>query len=166
MTESTYLSLYQAGKEAFERGNYRQSIEYLESATKLVSPSSLQGGESQIWLVTAYQASNRVSEALSLARELTNHPFLDIRKQSKQILYILEAPRLQRPAEWMTEIPDLTSPQENKLYQTKAIGQSKPIPKKPTPETIPYKYPQNNSFIWVALAVSVLLLVAIVYLRY
>jgi len=159
MAEISYLSCFQAGKEAFERGNYRKSIEQLDSAIKLVNPSSLQGGEVQMWLVTAYQAANRLPEAVALARKLTQHPNLEIRKQSKQLLYILEAPELKRPREWMTEIPDLTAPeQNNKIYQVKTNAQDKKSPTKKTiSEGIPYHIPnQDNAFIWVALVVFLL----------
>ncbi len=160
MKEVSYLSLYQAGKEAFERGHYRQSIEYLESARDLVNPSSSQGGEVQVWLVTAYQAANRLREAISLVRKLSHHPDLEVRKQSKQLLYILEAPRLKRPPEWMTEIPDLTSPDENKVSLLQAAGQSRKSSNyKQTPTQEIFKVTaDNNSFIWVALALFVLII--------
>jgi hypothetical protein len=87
---------YQAGREALEHGQYRRSIQHLEAANQLVATSSRLGGEVQMWLVSAYQAAGRLPEARSLCQKLTKHNHPDIRKQSKQVLYILDAPRLQR----------------------------------------------------------------------
>ncbi|MGP0128668.1 MAG: hypothetical protein ACTMUB_05210 [cyanobacterium endosymbiont of Rhopalodia musculus] len=61
--------------------------------------SSQLGGEVQMWLVTAYQAVGRLHHAITLCQTLTCHPCSDIRKQSKEILYILQAPKLKRPEE-------------------------------------------------------------------
>ena len=97
---------YRAGKEALERGQYRLSIENLEAAKELIAPNSRRGGEVQIWLVTAYQAANKIPEAIALCQELVTHPDLQTREQAQHILYIIKAPRLERPKEWMSEIPD------------------------------------------------------------
>ncbi|MEB3175185.1 MAG: tetratricopeptide repeat protein [Cyanobacteriota bacterium] len=99
---------FQAGKDAFEGGRYRLSVEALEEAVQLTNLGSRQGGEAQLWLVLAYQASGQLKEARTLCRKLTRHPHPDCRKNSKNVLYILEAPQLNRPKEWLTEIPDLT----------------------------------------------------------
>ena len=77
---------YQAGKQALERGQYRQSIEQLEIAKDLVSPNSRRGGEARVWLVTAYQAANKIEEAIALAQELITHPDLQTREQAQRIL--------------------------------------------------------------------------------
>ena len=100
---------YLAGKQALERGQYRQSIEYLEAAQQLVPGNSRQGGEAQIWLITAYQAANKIDEALALGEKLISHPNLQIRQQAQRIVYIIKAPKLERPKEWMSEIPDLAN---------------------------------------------------------
>ena len=39
---------YQAGKAAFERGQYRNSVQHLEKASDLVARNSRLGGEVQI----------------------------------------------------------------------------------------------------------------------
>lgn len=109
MTINTFEEKYQAGKQALERGQYRLSIEHLEAAKELVAPNSRQGGEAQIWLVTAYQAANKIDEAIALAQELLTHPYTKTREQAQSILYIIKAPQLERPKEWMSEIPDLAT---------------------------------------------------------
>jgi hypothetical protein len=158
MNENSYLSLYQKGKHAFERGNYRESIDLLESALVQIKSSSFEGGELQMWLVTAYQAANRHQDSIILARKLTDHPFGEIRKKSKQLLYVLEAPKLKRPVEWSSSIPDIEFSEDKILpgYITKAVGKTtgKVNRQKVVEEK---KYPigslGNDSFVWVALLV-------------
>ncbi|HEY9878973.1 MAG TPA: tetratricopeptide repeat protein [Leptolyngbyaceae cyanobacterium] len=97
------------GQIAFERGRYRESIEHFEKAVEMARPTTELGGEIQTWLVNAYSAVGRHPDAIALCQVLTRHPSLDIRKQAKNLLYILQAPSLQRREEWITKIPDLAS---------------------------------------------------------
>ena len=62
--EKFYLE-YQSGKAAFERGEYRASIEHLSTARNLVNLSSGLGGEVQMWLVMAYEAAGQKAEAIA-----------------------------------------------------------------------------------------------------
>ena len=154
----TAKATYQAGKAAFERGEYRKAVQCLESAKALVMPMSRFGGEVQIWLVTAYEALGQRSDALALCRELSRHPDLQTRKQGRRLLYILEAPRLTTRPEWLTQIPDLTNLGDNDARDrptAATISPAKP-PEKPAfqledvvdPERVNV---QDNRFIWVAL---------------
>ena len=45
---------YQAGKTAFERGRYRQSVQHLEAASALATNNFRLNGEVQTWLIAAY----------------------------------------------------------------------------------------------------------------
>ena len=99
---------FQAGKAALERGNYRLSIENLKVAREYMPLNSRKGGEAGVWLVSAYQASDKIEEAIALCQELIVHPDLQTREQAQRILYIIKAPKLERPQEWMSEIPDLS----------------------------------------------------------
>lgn len=159
-SNTQFPNQFEAGRKAFERGEYRLSVQLLQEASQQVAPNSRQGGEIQTWLVTAYQASGKQDEAINLCRQLTHHPIYDIRTQAKQVLYILEAPRLQRPAEWMSQIPDLEKlPDSEPKYQK---GQN---PYKPSQETENLEQvTQDNRFIWVALGLILLLLGGLVWL--
>ena len=162
---------YQAGKAAFERGEYRKSVQSLESANALVAPTSRFGGEVQIWLVTAYEAFGQRSEALTLCRELSRHPDLHTRKQGRRLLYILEAPRLTTRPEWLTQIPDLTSLSGSDARDrptAATISPAKPS-EKPAfqledvvdPERVNV---QDNRFVWVALGVAAIVLGGLLWL--
>lgn len=156
---------YQAGKAAFERGDYRKAVQSLETANAAVQPMSRFGGEVQIWLVTAYEALGQRTDALALCREVSRHPDLQIRKQGRRLLYILEAPRLTTRPEWLTQIPDLTALCDRDGRDRTIAGTISPTKQPDKPafqlETVvdPAKVnTQDNRFVWVALVVAVLLL--------
>lgn len=112
VTSETSQSLFLQGKEAFNRGQYRQSLVWFEQALAPIAPGTVLGGEIQLWQVNAYHGLDQGDAAVALCRQLTSHPSYSIRQQAQRLLYILEAPRLSRPKEWMTEIPDLTGSQD------------------------------------------------------
>ena len=106
--QEKFQELYRIGKKALENGKYSLSVANLEAARELVSFSTGLGAEVGMLLATAYQAQGKKQEAIAICQELTNHPNLLIRQKAKDVLYIIQAPELQRPAEWMSEIPDLS----------------------------------------------------------
>ncbi len=127
------------------------------------------GGEIQTWLVNAYSAVGRQQEAEALCEALSRHPDLEVRKQGKNLLYILRAPRLQRPASWMTQIPDLG---EIDSRQSSFSGGSRYAPATPPPRPAP-PAPEpldpslinrrDNGFLWVALATLALVLAGLAW---
>lgn len=164
---------YQAGKAAFERGDYRQAVTYLERSNALVAPGSRLSGEMQIWLVTAYEAAGQRSEALTLCRKACQHPDLTTRKQGRRLLYILEAPRLKTRPEWLTQIPDLGAIDENE--SDRDFGRSKFAPTTPrkrpekkssiVPEEIDLSQvnTKDNGFVWVALIGGIAIVAGLVW---
>lgn len=159
---------YQAGKAAFERGQYRKSVEYLEKASALVDRNTYFGGEVQIWLVTAYEAADQKKEAIALCKQLDRHPSHDIRIQSRRLLYILEAPQLNRRPEWLTEIPDLTAiaDRESKTRLGSGAPGGKPSSRSlspPEPVDLSQVNTKDNRFIWVALIGILLILGSLVW---
>jgi len=158
---------YEAGKSAFEHGDYRRSLSHLETANSLVESGSQLGGEIQIWLVTAYEAMGRRAEALALCRRISKHPDYATRKQAGRILYILEAPRLVTRPEWLTQIPDLSRLETGDRdypppHLTAPVVKRKPNVEKPKFQLEPADRSQvntrDNRFIWIALAAILLLL--------
>ncbi|WP_416666613.1 hypothetical protein [Egbenema bharatensis] len=153
--------LYQAGRNAFERGSYRQSVECLERAVSLAGGNSPLGGEIQIWLVNAYSAAERTTEAIGLCERLEQHPNFKTRKQSRRLLYILKAPQLKRRQEWLTQIPDLSNISEESDANKVVASRYTPSPQKRSPRPKPEPEledidlsqvnTQDNRFVWVAL---------------
>ncbi len=158
--QNQFLTSFNQGKAAFDRGQYRQSIGEFETAVKLSTLGSKPGGEAQLWLAMAYQAAGDTDTAKDLCRKLIRHPHPDCRKQSQQVLAILQAPQLNRPAEWLTPIPDLTN-QEN----TRPVNAQMRRPRRPKPEPSPIRFEdtrrmntRDNGFILAAIALIVILL--------
>ena len=156
---------YQFGQNAFERGDYRQAVTYFLSALASVQTNTTIGGEIQIWLAMAYEAAGQGSAARALCQQLTSHPSLDTRQASKRMLYIMQAPELVRPDEWLTKIPDLSHLEDR---QGKAGGTSPPIEPQPKKEkSLEERYAlvdlsqvntQGNNFIAIALAFTIVVL--------
>jgi tetratricopeptide (TPR) repeat protein len=158
---------YQAGKDAFERGQYSRSVQYLQEARELSTRSSRLGGEVQIWLLTAYQAAGKQQEAIALGQELYTHPHPEIRKQAKRLLYIIQAPQLKRPKEWMTQIPDFAGMSDRNSQYVAAKKQKKgnALKKEIVPEVdLSQVNTKDNQFVWIALIITILILGGLVWL--
>lgn len=159
---------YDKGKIALERGNYRLSIENLAKAIELIGAGSLLGGEAQIWLVTAYQAAGQQEEAIALCEKLITHPHFRICDQAKDVLYIMKAPRLERPQEWMVEIPDLTTTESrDPQYLTTKPTKSNKIKRDRVVPGVDLSQvdTKDNQFISIALIVIILSIVSLFFLQ-
>ncbi|MGB3135724.1 MAG: hypothetical protein WBG38_00600 [Nodosilinea sp.] len=162
---------YAYGQTAFERGSYREAVGYFEEAVKLAKAATPLGGEIQSWLVNAYSAVGRQADAIALCQALTRHPDLETRKQGKNLLYILQAPQLQRPTNWMTEIPDLDELSRDGAQRSGTAGYSTGIKAAPRPRRVeePLIDPSeinhsDNGFLWAALAGVALVLGGLLWL--
>lgn len=157
---------YRNGKTAFENGKYRQAVEQLEKACALLARNSRLSGEVQIWLATAYEAAGRNQEAIALCEQLKTHPYPDTSKEAKRLQYILKAPKLERPKEWMTEIPDLATLSSDK-NKTRLAASPKKSSIKEADEMefidLSQVNSQDNRFIWLALTVVALTLGSLIW---
>ncbi|MEA5618392.1 tetratricopeptide repeat protein [Cronbergia sp. UHCC 0137] len=171
-TESLEIaqSLYERGKAAFENGQYRQAVENLEKANALLTRNTGLGGEVGIWLVTAYEAAGRSPEAIAICQQLRKHPNQETRLQAKQLVYILQAPKLKRPKEWLTEIPDLTalSDNESNIKITVQPKKSASVQKPVEPEYVDLSQvnTRDNRFIWIALITIGLIISYLIWLGF
>ena len=165
--QEKFQQQFQAGKQALERGQYRQSIEYLEAAQDLLMPNSRRAGEAKVWLVTAYQAANQIESAIALAQELITHPDLQTREQAQRILYIMKAPKLERPKEWMSEIPDLAETDKGTSRYVSAKPKSPAKPKElelEDLEPIPTEV-KDKDFLWFALILVIVIVGSLYWLH-
>ena len=159
---------YESGQVAFERGEYRQAVDYLLAALAQVQPNTQIGGEVQIWLATAYEATGQIPEAQTLCQKLATHPNLDTRQASKRMLYIMQAPELTRRDEWLIKIPDLShledadgKPAVNNLPISSAQPKARSIDEKYAPVDLDRVNTQDNGFIPIALIFTVTILVGL-----
>ncbi|MBO1071931.1 MAG: tetratricopeptide repeat protein [Dolichospermum sp. DEX189] len=163
-------SCFQIGTTAFENGQYRESVESLEKASTLLGKNTRFAGEVEIWLVNAYEAAGRSEEAIALCQQLSRHPYYEIRQQAKRLVYILKAPKLNRPKEWMTEIPDFGIVSDNK---SKIIVTSQPQKSTSKPKPVEQEYidlstvnTKDNNFVWVGLISVGLIIFYLVWLSF
>ena len=155
---------YQAGKEALERGEYRLSVENLQKAHQMVTPNSRLGGEVGIWLIAAYQAAGQIDAAIALGQKLLTHPHGEIRQQSQNLLYIIQAPHLKRPQEWMSEIPDLGNLAESEPeYRRGSNPPKQPKPYATEAVDLSQVNTKDNQFIWFALLAILLTFLGVIY---
>ncbi len=141
-----------------------------EAGSRLASPASLLGGSIQLWLMNAYSAAGRQSEAIALGQKLAKHPDSDVRKQSKRVLEILQAPQLNRRADWLTPIPDLSELDESDsrdfaLKYTPKKARSTPSTPPPEPEDLSTINTQDNGFLVAAIAIITLTLGTFLWLH-
>lgn len=157
-------ALFAAGQTAFERGNYKDAVLAFEEGAHLIGGATFLGGNIQLWLMNAYSAAGRLPDAIALGEKLSKHPDLDVRKQSKRVLEILQAPQLSRRTDWLTPIPDLSDLDENtdtdftlRQYDPPAKPKRVAAPE-PEPEDLSQMNTGDNGFLWVAIAVILLTL--------
>ncbi|WNC43895.1 hypothetical protein RHI63_06470 [Thermosynechococcus sp. GLH187] len=151
MTDAV-TALFQQGQQAFERGNYQQSIALLGQAAALAEGNAVRSGEISLWLVTAYSAAGDQGAAVSLCRQLQRHPDHHTRQESRRLLAILEAPQLKRRPEWYSEIPDLSHVGDRAYTSPYSRSPKKPSAATPKPQEPPSPAtPLPNAFIWLAL---------------
>ncbi|MBL1210365.1 tetratricopeptide repeat protein [Geminocystis sp. GBBB08] len=162
-SETEFEQKYQTGKLAFERGRYRLSIEYLQQACQLVSPYSRLGGEVKFWLINAYEAEGESQQAIALCEELCTHPHGETKRQAKSLLSIIKAPKLVRPKEWMTEIPDLSDTSVTSSKYTKASASNRKIKPKRQIELVDLSSvnTKENQFIWLSLGIASMMIVSL-----
>lgn len=120
------------GQAAIARGNYRDAIAALEAAADQAAIATAIGADIRYWLATAYQAVGDIEAAKSACRQLANHPLREQRQLAAQLLYILEAPRLERRADWQVEIPDLSSLSDDGLVRLQQAPSGTPSQKEET----------------------------------
>lgn len=161
---------YQTGKNAFECGSYREAAAELEKAAALLAKNTRFGGEVQIWLATAYEASGRNDDAIALCEQLKRHPHQEVNKQARRLQYIWQAPKLQRPQEWMTEIPDFGKLDDNDGSVKFSVNQPKssvsPRVKEAKLEDLSQIDTRDNSFLVLASIVIALTILSLVWFNY
>ncbi|MGF1567990.1 MAG: tetratricopeptide repeat protein [Nodosilinea sp.] len=163
---------YALGQNAFERGNYREAVDHFEQAASLAKLATPLGGEIQTWLVNAYSAVGRQGEAIALCETLSRHPDLEVCKQAKNLLYILQAPQLKRPSNWMSEIPDLAAISADSPLSSGPVvkGSSPRSALRPRPQTDPVPpdpsqiNSKDNGFLWAALGAVILIFAGLLWL--
>ena len=115
----------------------------------------------QVWLAMAYDANGKYKDCIALYKKLEDtHPSMSVRRQAKDLRYILEAPKLKISKEEMVSIPlldDTNARTWSKMYKERRPNSLK----KTTPskdyldDWLVWKPPrwERSPYFWVALTV-------------
>ncbi|MDP6202797.1 MAG: hypothetical protein QGG12_01185 [Prochlorococcaceae cyanobacterium ETNP18_MAG_14] len=96
-----------AAEAAISRGDYGQSLALLEPLAKSHPLPQAEGARIRMLMVTAWMGQGNEQKALATCRILTRCKDPELRQNAKQLLIVLEAPSLQRPANWSIRLPNL-----------------------------------------------------------
>ncbi len=96
-----------AAEAALERGDYGQCLQLLEPLAAEHPITDPLGAHLRMLMVTAWMGQGQEEKALSTCRLLTRCKDSEMRNRARQLLTILEAPSLQRPASWSMQLPNL-----------------------------------------------------------
>ena len=92
---------------ALERGDYGLCLQLLEPLVADCPITDPAGAQIRMLMVTAWMGQGQEEKALSTCRLLTRCRDNEVRTRAKQLLEVLEAPSLQRPARWSMQLPTL-----------------------------------------------------------
>ncbi len=93
---------------AIARGDYGQSLEILERLSNNTPLTTNEEANIRMLMITAWMGKGEDQKAINSVRLLTKCKDEDIRFQAKQLLSILEAPSLERPANWSINLPPIS----------------------------------------------------------
>lgn len=119
----------------FERGAYHRVMEWANEALTHYPAA----GTLKLWQALALEAMGRTAEAIALTRPLLKYADADVVDQARYLLSVWEAPRLRRPREWLTEIPDLSHLSEEGWNLTPML------PRKPSSRSHPTEIRSQSS---------------------
>jgi len=120
--------LLEEGKKAYEYCKYPKAVRCLNECLDNVSKESEQGGQAQMWLAMAYDASGRGDDALNIYKKLEkSHPIPMIKQQAAGLRAIQEAPKLKVAK---NERPKGIELKEYDSWQAKQRSYKRPLNKK------------------------------------
>lgn len=91
----------------FGRGMYKQATALFAQATQLVGSETRLGGQYQLWQAQALDAAGDKQKATELFGSLSIHRDGEVRKVSRELLFIITAPKLQLDRNSFVQIPDI-----------------------------------------------------------
>ncbi len=94
-------------EKSLEKGDYTQSLNQLKSLAKVNPITENDGAIIRLLMVTALVGKGEEKEAILTCRLLLNCKNSDIRQRARQLLSVLESPKLERPYNWSLKIPSL-----------------------------------------------------------
>ncbi len=147
-----------AARLCLERGEYGQVRRLLEPLLEAIPAAGAEGAELRLLLATALMGQGNTEAAADRCRELRRCADPGLRAQARDLLLVLEAPALERPAGWSLTLPDLSgTPAIEGKPGTLRRRRSQGPPPPPPPPVGPTRSPQGFAALIVALIVALLL---------
>ena len=132
---SNIASAIKATEAALEKGDYGICIKIIDPLLLDFQAETEIGGQLRLLIVTAYMGKGDEQKAINICQTLIHNKEESIRQQAKQLLSILDAPRLPKPSNWSVEIPNLEMEPSLKSSVSKAKKKREKIYHPPTGPT-------------------------------
>ena len=132
---SNIASAIKATEAALEKGDYGICIKIIDPLLLDFQAETEIGGQLRLLIVTAYMGKGDEQKAINICQTLIHNKKESIRQQAKQLLSILDAPRLPKPSNWSVEIPNLEMEPSLKSSVSKAKKKREKIYHPPTGPT-------------------------------
>ena len=104
---SNIASAIKATEAALEKGDYGICIKIIDPLLLDFQAETEIGGQLRLLIVTAYMGKGDEQKAISICQTLIQNKKESVGQQAKQLLLILDSPRLPKPSNWSVEIPKL-----------------------------------------------------------
>lgn len=100
-------TLFDQAMLLFNKGQYRFAIDVYAKAVEAVGLGSRLGGQYQLWYAQALDAAGEKKGAITMLDELRTHADADVRKVSRELLFIVTAPVLELDPGTFLDLPSL-----------------------------------------------------------
>ncbi|MFL0755225.1 MAG: hypothetical protein AB8A45_06820 [Prochlorococcus sp.] len=152
-----------AAEAAISRGDYGQCLSLLEPLAKSHPLTNAEGAKIRMLMVTAWMGQGNEQKALATCRILTRCKDPELRQNAKQLLIVLEAPSLQRPANWSIHLPNLAMSATTTASRPSSARKQSLV--QPPPPTGPTRAPNLGFSILVLVVLSWLTILLSGYMR-
>ena len=132
---SKIASAIKAAEAALDKGDYNACIKIIDPLLLDFQPETEIGGQLRLLIITAYMGKGDEQKAINICQTLIHNKDESVRQQAKQLLSILDAPRLPKPSNWSVEIPNLEMEPSLKSSVSKAKKNREKIYHPPTGPT-------------------------------
>ena len=132
---SNIASAIKATEAALEKGDYGICIKIIDPLLLDFQAETEIGGQLRLLIVTAYMGKGDEQKAINICQKLLHNKKESVRQQAKQLLSILDAPRLPKPSNWSVKIPNLEMETSLKSSVSKAKKKREKIYHPPTGPT-------------------------------
>ncbi len=142
MTE--YAQVINEAELALNNGEYNYCINLLSPLLEQFTPSTHEGVNIRMILITSLSGANRKEESMNLCKQLRKSKYPHVREEAKALLEILDSPNLKIPDNWNVKFEDSIINKEFKQTVVKNEYSEKvqkyiKISDQPTGETKPFQ---------------------------